>query len=112
MILSQWQLVLTPTPHLHPLPFKGRGERRRDKAKVTIAEATSRPTKKISCFPAFLIHSAFGRMSVIALSQACRLEFRRRICAQYLPATGCSRAMPDSSAHNQRAFQNRDSSGA
>jgi hypothetical protein len=21
MILSRWQLVLTPTPHLHPLPF-------------------------------------------------------------------------------------------
>jgi hypothetical protein len=25
MILSRWQLVLTPTPHLHPLPFV-RGE--------------------------------------------------------------------------------------
>ena len=36
MILSRWQLVLTPTPHLHPLPFnKGRGE--------VIAEATARP---------------------------------------------------------------------
>ena len=44
MILSRWQLVLTLTPHLHPLRFsKGRGERRGDKAKVTIAEATSRP---------------------------------------------------------------------
>ena len=28
MILSRWQLVVTPTPHLHPLPFsKGRGDR-------------------------------------------------------------------------------------
>ena len=27
MILSRWQLVVTPTPHLHPLPFsKGRGD--------------------------------------------------------------------------------------
>ena len=27
MILSRWQLVLTLTPHLHPLPFsKGRGD--------------------------------------------------------------------------------------
>ena len=44
MMLSRWQSVLTPTPHLHPLPLtKGRGERRGDKAKVTIAEATSRP---------------------------------------------------------------------
>ena len=26
MILNRWQLVVTPTPHLHPLPFsKGRG---------------------------------------------------------------------------------------
>jgi hypothetical protein len=51
MILSRWQLVLKPTPHLYPLPFV-RGEARRgDKAKVTIAEATSRPTKKISCLP-------------------------------------------------------------
>ena len=92
--------------------FKGEASEEVIKAKVTIAEATSRPTKKISCFPAFLIHSAFGRMSATARSQVCRLEFRRRICAQYLPATGCSRGMPDSSAHNQRAFQNRDSSGA
>jgi hypothetical protein len=43
MILSRWQLVLTPTPHLHLSPSSGRGERRGDKAKVTIAEATSRP---------------------------------------------------------------------
>jgi len=44
MILSRWQLVLTPTPHLHPLPFQqGRGERRGDKGKVTTAEATARP---------------------------------------------------------------------
>jgi len=27
MILSRWQLLLTLTPHLHPLPFsKGRGD--------------------------------------------------------------------------------------
>ena len=56
-------------------------------------------------------NSAFACRS-IARSQVCRLEFRRRICAQYLRATGCSRAMPGSSAHNRRAFQNRNSSGA
>jgi hypothetical protein len=136
MILSRWQLVLTPTPHLHPLPFSnGRGDpspgRRRAcpttcfdgvlvtsaqlplrRALATASRLWSRATKKISCFPAFLIHSAFGRMSVIARSQACRLEFQRRICAQYPPATGCSREMPGSSARNQRAFQNRDSSAA
>ena len=130
MILSRWQLVLTPTPHLHPLPFV-RGEAIRPPGRRRACPTTrfdrvllashqlqlrrarrSRPTKKISCFPAFLIHSAFGRMSVIARSQVCRLEFRRRICAQYLPATGCSRAMPDSSAHDRHAFQNRDNSGA
>ena len=130
MILSRWQLVLTPTPHLHPLPFV-RGEAIRPPGRRRACPTTrfdrvllashqlplrralrSRLTKKISCFPALLIRSAFGRVSVIARSQVCRLEFRRRICAQYLPATGCSRAMPDSSAHNQRAFQNRDSSGA
>ena len=48
----------------------------------------------------------------IARSQLCRPEFRRRICAQCLPATGCSRAMPDGSAHIRRAFQNRDNSAA
>ena len=160
LISSRWQLVLTLTPHLHPLPFV-RGEairppgRRRacpttrfDRVLVASPNycyvalsprragsgrglllnfpalklgryslaATSRLYllfwKSLSSIPAFLIHSAFGRMFVIARLQACRLEFRRRICAQYLPATGCSRAMPDSSAHNQRAFQNRDSSGA
>ena len=70
------------------------------------------PHQEDFLFSCFLIHSAFGRMSVIARSQVCRLEFRRRICAQYLPATGCSRAMPDSSAHDRRAFQNRDNSAA
>jgi len=54
----------------------------------------------------------FVRVSATARSQVCRLEFRRRICAQYLLATGCSRATPDDSAHNRHAFQNRDSSGA
>src|SRR6266481_7758503 len=70
MILSRWQLVLTSTPHLHPLPF-ARGEvseevikRKLQSRKVRRALAAasrlwSRPTKKISCFPAFLIHSAF-----------------------------------------------------
>jgi len=52
------------------------------------------------------------RVSVIARSQVCRLEFRRKISARYLPVTECSRATLDSSAHNPRAFQNRDSSGA
>jgi len=120
MILSRWQLVLTSTPHLHPLPF-ARGEvseevikRKLQSRKVRRALAAasrlwSRPTKKISCFPAFLIHSAFGRTSVIARSQVCPLEFRRRIYGQYLQATECSRAMPDSSAHTRHASQNRDS---
>ena len=152
MTLSRWQLVLTLTPHLHPLPFsKGEaillpGRRRACPTtrfdRVLLAShqlplrrapsrrfpvlklgryphslaATSRLYllfwKSLSSIPAFLIHSAFGRMSVIARSQVCPLEFQRRISAQYLPATGCSRAMPDSSAHNQRAFQNRNSSGA
>ena len=149
MILSRWQLVLTLTPHLHPLPFsKGIGDApalqhvliafclrhtnyyvapdgRAPSRRFPVLKlgryphslaATSRLYllfwKSLSSIPAFLIHSAYGHVSVIARSQVCRLEFRRRICAQYLPATGCSRAMPDSSAHNQRAFQNRDSSGA
>ena len=130
MILSRWQLVLTLTLTFILSPFV-RGEAIRPPGRRRACPTTrfdrvllashqlqvrrarrSRPTKKISCFPAFLIHSAFGRMSVIARSQPCRLEFRRRICAQYLPATECSRATPDSSGHNQHAFQNRDSSGA
>ena len=58
------------------------------------------------------IYSGFGCVCVIARSRVCRLEFRRRICAQYLAASECSRGTPDSLAHNQHAFQNRDSSGA
>jgi hypothetical protein len=123
MILSRWRLVLTLTPHLHPLLFV-RGEairpavRRRacpttrfDRVLVASHQLPLRRALPIR-FPVFLIPSASLHVSAIARSQACRLEFRRRICAQYLPATGCSRAMPDSSAQNQRAFQNRDSSGA
>ena len=130
MILSRWQLLLTLTPttrfdrvlvashNYRYVAPGGRSPARRfpvlklGRYPHSLA-ATSRLYllfwKSLSSIPAFLIHSAFGRMFVIARLQACRLEFRRRICAQYLPATGCSRAMPDSSAHNQRAFQNRDS---
>src|SRR5260370_39041499 len=120
MIVSRWQLVLAADPLLHPLAF-ARGEaseevikrklqsRKLRRALAAASRLWSRPTKKISCFPAFLIHSAFGRTPVIARSQLCRLEFQRRICAQYLPAIECSRAMPDSSAHNRHAFQNQDS---
>ena len=156
LILSRWQLLLTPTPHLHPLPFVrerrsippgrrracpttrliafclrhinysyvvpgGRAPRRRfpvlklGRYPHSLA-ATSRLYllfwKSLSSIPGFLIPSASVHVSAIAPSQVCQLEFRRRICAQYLPATGYSRAMPDSSGHNQRAFQNRDSSGA
>ena len=73
MILSRWQLVLTLTPHLHPLPFvreeaiRPPGRRRACPTtrfdRVLLAShqlqlrraRRSRPTKKISCFPAFLI---------------------------------------------------------
>ena len=130
MILSRWQLVLTLTltfiltPSVRGEAIRPPGRRRACPTtrfdRVLLAShqlqvrraRRSRPTKKISCFPAFLIHSAFGRMSVIARSQVCRLEFRRRICAQYLPVSGCNRAMQDSSGRNPHAFQNRDNSAA
>jgi hypothetical protein len=101
MISSRWQLVLQ-----RPLTFilsPSQGERR------FVGLAGEAPALQT-------LFSAFGakhtRSPAIARLRVCRPEFRRRICAQYLRATECSRARPESSAHNRRAFQNRGSSGA
>jgi hypothetical protein len=75
-----------PSPSSSPLR-KGRGDPSRWQARhfsnrrgEVIAEATARPA---------VAPYQFGVPSryVIARSQVCRLEFRRRICALYLPAT-------------------------
>src|SRR5947207_2934112 len=51
-------------------------------------------------------------VSATAPSQACRPEFRKKICEQLLPATECNRVTPDNSARNRHACQNQDSSAA
>jgi hypothetical protein len=53
MILSRWQLVLTPTPHLHPLPFvRGEAsEEESDNRRSYVAPGGRAPPRR---FPVFL----------------------------------------------------------